>query len=117
MGKLNIKLLLGVTVGCYMLLGTVLGSILFALIPPEGTDATSIHVAMMLSILAVPFLLAGYFTARYAHNRPQLHVLLVALLGSAVVFLIGNSAAQAAIPLPLVVLGAFGARWRLRSGR
>jgi len=110
MAHLDIKVLLAAAVGCYGLVGLVLGTLLAAMFSTDGSASLSSTWAvglMVIATISVPPLVAGYFTARYASNRPQLHVLLVALLGGVLALLMGASIWVALVSLPLAALGAF----------
>lgn len=109
MTHLDIKVLLSAAVGCYGLVGLVLGTLLAATFSTDGIEnspSTWVVGLMAIATFSFPPLTAGHFTARYAFNRPQLHVLLVALLGGVLVLLIGGAIWIALVSLPLAALGA-----------
>lgn len=110
MAHLDIKVLLAAAIGCYGLLALALGTLLAAMFSSDGSASPSAAWAvgvMGIATFSVPPLVAGYFTARYASNRPQLHVLLVAMLGGVLLFLMGGSIWVALPSLPLAALGGF----------
>lgn len=110
MVHIDIKVLLAAAVGCYGLIPLVLGTLLAAMFAADSSANSSLTwlIGLMgVATISVPPLVAGYFTARYASNRPQLHVLLAALLGGALALLMGASIWVALVSLPLAALGAF----------
>jgi hypothetical protein len=110
MAHLDIKVLLAAAVGCYGLVALVLGTLLAAMFSTDGSanaSPTWVVGLMGLATISIPPLVAGYFTARYASNRPQLHVLLVALLGGVLILLMGGSIWVGLVSFPLAALGAF----------
>lgn len=89
-------------------------------VPVEGLYLWWTGFSVVLFVVGLP-LAAGYFTAVYANNRPQMHVLVVAVVGYALfAFAHPNSlatrAVQAAIWLSLAALGAFFVLRRRRHG-
>ncbi|RJP64419.1 MAG: hypothetical protein C4535_17415 [Comamonadaceae bacterium] len=114
--ELDWKLLFFAFLGCYLIPWLVVGTLVSAIIPADGTAISGWKQVVLNSYLAVYFvampLAAGYFTARFSKNRPQLHVLLVVLLGTvAVMFVTSNSLSVQAVlfaaSLAVASLGAF----------
>jgi hypothetical protein len=59
-----------------------MGFVVSAVFPMLGDGGRNLLMNTLIAghFLLLPFL-AGYFTAKYASNRPQLHVLLVTVVG------------------------------------
>ena len=111
------KVILFAVLGCYAVPSLLLGVVGGAFIPSdteiriEGWRFLWLGLFWAGYLVGVP-MLAGYFTARYASNRPQLHVLLVALVGIALIFglstgPLGPRAGVGIAFLAMVALGAF----------
>jgi Na+/proline symporter len=89
--QLDWKVVFFAVIACYLvpwLLLGVVGSLILGLtaegvsVRAEGVYWWWVAVNTLASFVGLP-LFAGYFTARFARNRPQLHVLIVALVGIA----------------------------------
>jgi ABC-type tungstate transport system substrate-binding protein len=109
------KLLLFAFLACYAVPWVVASLLLSALIPSEGVIVgwrlVAFNSYLVLYFLCMPFG-AGYFTAKFAKNRPQLHVLLVVALGVFGLSFVRSSSleaqvAAAAVSLAMAALGAF----------
>ena len=108
-------------VACYGLPWLLSGAVVYVAEDKGGFEwrESVLDAYVYLYFLAMP-LAAGYFTARYSKNRPQLHVLLVVLLGAAASMLVrpdslGFLAIAGAVALLMASLGAFVALRRSRS--
>lgn len=106
-------------VACYLLPALVFGSLAAATSSkPELTGWALVpNILYALAVYLGAPIAAGYFTARFAANRPKLHVLVVATLG---VFLAclsyrGPLLATAAYAVALLLLAALGAFLCLRG--
>jgi hypothetical protein len=115
------KIVLFAVLCCYVVPWAVLGSISSLIGRPEF-DGGSVRVegpllwwgafSTLLYLLGFPFF-AGFFTAKYASNRPQLHVLVVLLLGLLLAALVRpgrdplSIVVHASIWLAIAALGAF----------
>ncbi|XAH23173.1 hypothetical protein AAFF27_24850 [Xylophilus sp. GW821-FHT01B05] len=87
LARLDWKVVFFAVLGCYVLPWLVLGTLVLAVVPSEGDAGaiigwTGVYLGMtaLIYVIAMP-LAGGYFTARFCKNRPQLHVLLVVVLG------------------------------------
>jgi hypothetical protein len=105
--------------GCYLIPWFVFGSLVEAV---WGGDSTGLKLAVgsyvVLYLFGMPFA-AGYFTARFSKNRPQLHVLLVASVAAAGFAFIssGSLGVQVAVFGASLFFASFGAFLALRRGR
>lgn len=111
---LDWKVVLLALVGCYLLPVFVAGS-LTASVSPEPVmserSAALFSLYGLVAYLGTP-IAGGYFTARFAKNRPKLHVLVVAILGFVLacasyrgpLLIVGS---YAVVALCLAALGAF----------
>jgi len=106
-------------IGCYLLPALFLGSLTATTsldsLPHEGS-------VILLSVYGLAVyggspIAGGYFTARFASNRPKLHVLVVAVLGILLACLSyrGPLLAVLAYFLVALVLATLGAFLRLRG--
>jgi hypothetical protein len=115
------KVVLFALVACYLLPVLVVGS-LTASVSPEPVmnerSATLLATYWLVAYLGTP-IAGGYFTARFAKNRPQLHVLVVALLGFFLACASYRGPLLFVVAYALVALGlaALGAFLRLRGQR
>ena len=109
------KLLLFVFIACYAIPWLFIGT-LVNVIFLESTEATDWRSTVAGAAVAACFLAApaaaGYFTARFARNRPRLHVVLVVLVGIGAGFLVTRNSLSvhlviAAVSLGMAALGAF----------
>ena len=119
--NLDWKVVLFALVGCYLLPALLLGS-LTASVSPEPVmstrSATLFSVYVLVTYFGAP-IVGGYFTAKFATNRPKLHVLIVAALGILLASLSYRGPFLAAFlyAIAVVVLAAMGAFLRLRGHR
>ena len=110
--------------GCYVvplvLLGVVGGvfSQSDSETPIKGWPAVWLGLLWATYFLGLP-IVAGYVTARYARDRPQLHVLVVALVGVVLVFSIsrGSPVLRLAFSVAFLAMAALGAVLFLRRRR
>jgi uncharacterized membrane protein len=113
------KVVIFALVSCYLLPALLFGSLTATTsldsLPHEGS-------AMLLSMYGLAVyvgapIAGGYFTARFAANRPKLHVLIVAVLGVLLACLSyrGPLLAVFAYSLVALVLATLGAFLRLRG--
>lgn len=116
MRDLDWKLLFFAFLGCYVLPWLVFGTLASAVFPAEGSAISGWRLVLFNFFLAAYFvaipLAAGYFIARFSKSRPQLHVLLVVVLGAAAVTLVTENsllvqAAMFVASLAFASLGAF----------
>ena len=121
MRDLDWKLLFFALLGCYLLPWLFLGTLLSAVLPADGSTIAGwrlvlFNIFLALYFLAMP-LAAGYFTARFSKNRPQLHVLLVVSLGTVAVMLVSQNSllAQAAMFIASLAVASLGAFVVLRK--
>ena len=77
------KVVLFAVVGCYLVPALVFGSIAASASSEsvQGNWATELNVLYALAVYIGAPIAGGYFTARFAANRPKLHVLAVATAG------------------------------------
>jgi len=119
--ELDWKLLFFGFVGCYLIPWFVFGAFASIALPSDGTAIAGWRLLLLNSYFFVYFvampIAAGYFTARFAKNRPQLHVLLVVLLGTVAILLTSHSSLglQAAMFLLSLVVASLGAFLVLRK--
>jgi hypothetical protein len=110
---IDLKLLVLGFFGCYFLPMLVMGSLVVAIGKgaPNGQLPFVVGSLLVLALLIVPPLAGGYFTARYSKTLPQLHILLLCVVG-----LVGYSftvqpltafATVAAFSIACTALGAF----------
>ncbi len=122
--RIDWKVLLFALLGCYVLPWMVFGILASATYPPDdglpiyitGWRKVLLGAEFALHYIGMP-LAAGYFTARFSTNRPQLHVLLVALLGFGASLLVHRTAwgTHAIILVVSLAVAALGAFVRLRK--
>src|SRR5262245_46157059 len=88
---LDWKVVFFAVIACYLvpwlLIGVVSSLILGPIsdgvsVPVQGFDRWWLGLTTLVSFIGYPFF-AGFFTAKFASNRPQLHVLIVTLVGIA----------------------------------
>jgi hypothetical protein len=113
------KVVLFALVGCYLLPAFVLGS-LVALTASESLQTGWAMLPQVLYGLAIYLgapIAGGYFTARFAANRPKLHVLAVATLGVLLACLSFRGSLLSVIGYAIisVLLAALGAFLHLRG--
>jgi hypothetical protein len=88
--NLDWRVLLFGFIACYALPWLLFGMVVSGVIR-ENEAITGWRLLVFNSYLVIYFvampLAAGYFTAKFAKNRPQLHVLLIVLLGTGTVML------------------------------
>jgi len=117
--RIDWKLLCFTVLGCYVLPWAVFGVLAYATYPPNdgepvyitGWRKVLLSAEFVLHYVGMP-LAAGYFTARFSANRPQLHVLLVVLLGFGASLLVHSTAWSThafilVLSLSVAALGAF----------
>lgn len=82
-GLIDWKVLVFALFGCYFIPWVTAGVVVrvFLEITEDATRHQGALGLVFLASTVLSPLLAGYFTARFAANRPLLHVLLIALLG------------------------------------
>ena len=120
--NLDWRVLFFAFLACYVLPWPLFGAVFYSDIADEGAISglreVVLEVYFYLHFLAMP-LAAGYFTARYAKNRPQLHVLLVVLLGTCASMLArpDSLAVQAVVGLVSLLMASLGAFVVLRGAR
>ena len=114
------RVLLFAALGCYALPILVFGTLISASLAqsPDGWGQPATVILLLIFFLLSP-LAAGYFTARYARNRPQLHVLLVWAIGFAafIITSAGSLGIQAAVGVASFASVSLGAFVRLRAGK
>ena len=114
------KLLLFAWLACYAVPWLASSVLLSALITQDGVVSgwrlVAFNSYLVLHFLCMP-LAAGYFTARYAKNRPQLHVLLVVVLGFVALCSVSSSPflAQAIAAVASLAMASLGAFVHVRS--
>ena len=112
------RVLLFAALGCYALPLLVFGTLISAALSqsPDSWGQPTAVILLIIFFLPSP-LIAGYFTARYARNRPQLHVLLVWAIGFAafVVTSAGSLGIQAAVGVASFASISLGAFAQLRA--
>lgn len=115
---LDWKILLFASLGCYAMPLLVFGTLISAALSqsPDGWGQPATVILLLIFFLLSP-LAAGYFTARYARSRPQLHVLLVWAIGFAafVVTSSGSLGIQTAVGVVSFAFSSLGAFVRLRA--
>jgi hypothetical protein len=115
-GKL---LCLGI-LGCFILPWLVVGTAFGAIQGLPNEIRTWASPFAMLFDLAGPPLFAGYIAARFARNRPQLHALLLTMLGITAYFLFGSGTTLegvATIGVVYLACAALGTIVALRRAR
>jgi len=108
------KIVVFALLGCYLVPALVFGSIAASASSEsvQGDWATELNVFYGLAIYIGSPIAGGYFTARFASNRPKLHVLAVAIAGISLACLSYRGswltvAAYVTASLLLAALGAF----------
>ncbi|MGE8492629.1 MULTISPECIES: hypothetical protein [Comamonas] len=96
-----------------LLLQNITFALLAALLPDTALYGFAPLFLLALFLLFTP-VLSGYVVAKLARNRPQLHVLLSALLGAALyaIFSKSHPLVWASIPLVLTWLGLALLAWK-----
>jgi hypothetical protein len=114
---LDLKVLVLALVACFAVPWLVVGTISGLLTKDLGSSAETAYTLVMLAFFLLPPVLAGYFTARYSRQLPQLHVALVTALGllSSVLWIRGLWLVYLVYGLAFVLLSALGAFIRLRA--
>jgi hypothetical protein len=86
--------------------------------PIKGWSAVWLGLLWATYFLALP-IVAGYVTARYARDRPQLHVFVVALVGVVLVFSIsrGSPVLRLAFSVAFLAMAALGGFLVMRGRR
>lgn len=117
--RIDWKVLVFALFGCYFIPWVATGAFLEAFYGPSRDEIERAPFGLVFvgATLLSPAL-AGYFTARFASDRPQLHVALIALLGPLLQVLASQASIRAyfgylALTALCCCLGAFVA---LRSG-
>lgn len=118
------KVVLFALIGCYLLPALVFGSIASSVSSGSVSSGSVLtgwamlpNVICALAVYIGAPIAGGYFTARFAANRPKLHVLVVATLGVLLAFLSyrGSLLTMLAYALASTLLAALGAFLRLRG--
>jgi hypothetical protein len=113
------KILVFALFGCYFLPWVVAGLVVSTIFEHgEGQlNHAPIGWVFIVSTVVCP-ILAGYFTAKLANNRPLLHVVLIAILGPLLQTLFSSRSVgvYAAYMVMTALCCAFGAFVALRSG-
>ena len=119
--NLDWKILLFAVFGCYVVPFVVLGTLIStALTATSGEWGQPTTAVLLILLVLIPPLTVGYFTARYARSRPQLHVFLVWVIGFAVLVVMSSNSLgiQAVVGVTSFVLTSLGAFiWLRRSER
>ena len=115
--NIDLKAILIACALSYGAITLVLQKITFALLAtllPDTPFYGFAPVFLVVLFLLFPPVLAGYVVAKMARNRPQLHVLLSALMGAALyaIFSKSNALIWSLIPLVLTWLGFAVFGWR-----
>jgi hypothetical protein len=110
--------------GCYVLPLLLLGLVGGVFTQSDSETPVKGWPAVWLALLWATYFLglpvvAGYVTARYARNRPELHVLLVALVGVVLVFSMsrGSPLMRLGFSVAFLAMAALGAVLFLRRRR
>lgn len=114
--NIDLKAILIACALSYGAIALVLQKITFALLAtllPDTPFYGFAPVFLVVLFLLFPPVLAGYVVAKMARNRPQLHVLLGALMGAALyaIFSKSNALISSLIPLVLTWLGFAVFEW------
>jgi hypothetical protein len=100
------KLLLLGFLGCYVLPSILVGTLFMAASNLPGAYAKWIGLAVIVCALLGPPLAAGYCAARFAKSLPQLHTLLLGLLGLSAVWV--TTRANPILTFALVAIVSLG---------
>ena len=117
---LDWKVLAFALLGCYFVPWLVLGTLASAAWTSDLTWRAQLMTVLMLAYVLAPPFAGGYFAARYARSLPQLHVLLVSVLGFLVVAISSKTSSPAMFlgySVAFFALAALGAFIRLRGTR
>ncbi len=117
LSTLDWKVIVFSLLGCYLLPSVLFGTLMAGISVESGPSPfQSITSVLALVTFFGPPIAGGYFTARYAANRPRLHVFVVAVLGIFLaLFAIRGSALMAiGYAIGALALAALGAFLRLR---
>jgi len=113
------KVVLFALIGCYLLPALVFGSMAASASSESVLTGWAMlpNVMYALAVYIGAPIAGGYFTARFAANRPKLHVLVVATLGVLLAFLSyrGSLLTMLAYAFASTLLAALGAFLRLRD--
>lgn len=107
---------------CYLLPYFVIGGLIAAALGRSGDASSGGWTVVLMSYFVVYFVgmpvSAGYFTARFAKNRPLLHVLVVAAVAAAAFWLVTNGElpVQAVTFVASVLFAFLGALVAMRGG-
>ena len=122
MRQIDWRLLFFGFAACYAIPWLLFGMLVSAAVPVgvalSGWQQLLLSSYLVVYFLAMP-LAAGYFTAKFAKNRPQLHVLLLVLLGSVAVMLVSSNslAVQLGMSVLSLAMASLGAFVVLRGGK
>lgn len=116
---LDWKVVFFALLGCYVLPGILVGTLLATVLQETMPQAVGNPIASFLAFVSflVPPVAGGYFAARFARSLPRFHVLVVGVLGALLSLLAFRASprAMAAYALTSLVLAALGGYLRLRA--
>jgi len=116
---LDWKVVFFALLGCYILPGILVGTLLATALQEAMPQAVGHPIASFLAFASflVPPFAGGYFAARFARSLPRLHVLVVGVLGALLSLLAFRASprAMAAYAVTSLALAALGGYMRLRS--
>lgn len=114
---LDLKVLIFALVACFAIPWLVVGTLSMLLTMETGYSGETASTLVVLAFFIVPPVLAGYFTAKYSRQLPQLHVALVTAVGllSSVLWIRGPWLLYLAYGVAFILLSALGAFLRLRA--
>lgn len=114
---LDLKVLIFALVACFSVPWLVVGTISILMTKDMGPLGETTSTLVLLAFFLLPPVLAGYFTARYSRQLPQLHVALVTAVGllSSALWIRGPWLLYLAYGVAFILLSALGAFLRLRA--